>query len=236
MVELKQLPLLPATEATGYRLVNSKFPPIALFDDVADADEFEILYQLQARTNPRLLNEAGRIEQLPRNEIPFGITGCSYAVAPFTHINPAGSRFSAGSYGVLYLADAMPTALAEVRHHQQSYWQGVSGLEFERIVLRGLSCQFIQNGMADISGLPGQHPVYAPDDYSASRILGSAVKESGLPGLKYRSVRKGGQHCWALFTPKPVISVVQNSHYEMIWDGQRIASVNRLGEITDILG
>lgn len=229
MVELKQLPLLPNTEVTGYRLINSKFPPISLFDDVADADEFEVLYQLQARTNPRLLNEAGRIEQLPRHEIPFGITGCSYAVAPFTHINPAGSRFSAGSYGVLYQADAMPTALAEVRHHQQSYWQGVSGLEFERIVLRGLSCQFIQSGMVDISGLPEQHDeVYAPDDYSASRILGSAARKSGLPGLKYRSVRKSGQHCWALFTPKPVLSIVQNSHYEMIWDGRRISSVNRI--------
>lgn len=228
MVSVRQLSRLPDTEATGYRLVNSKFPPISLFDDVADADEFEILYQLQARTNPRLLNEAGRIEQLPRNEIPFGITGCSYAVAPFTHVNPAGSRFSAGSYGVLYLADAMPTALAEVRHHQQSYWQGVSGLEFERIVLRGLSCQFIQHGMADISDLPGQHPVYALDDYSASHILGSAARESGLPGLKYRSVRKNGQHCWALFTPGPVRSIVQSSHYEMIWDGRQIASVSRI--------
>lgn len=143
MVSIESLPLLPATTAVGYRLINSKFPPIALFDDVANAGEFEILYQLQARTNPRLLNEAGRIEQLPRNEIPFGISGCSYAVAPFTHINPAGSRFSAGQFGVLYLADAMPTALAEVQHHQQNYWQGVSGLEFERIVLRGLRCEFI---------------------------------------------------------------------------------------------
>lgn len=44
-----------------------------LFDDVADANEFETLYQLQAKTDPRLLNEAGRIEQLSRNEIPLGI-------------------------------------------------------------------------------------------------------------------------------------------------------------------
>ncbi len=228
MVNIQQLPRLPDIEVAGYRLVNSKFPPIALFDDVADADEFELLYQLQARTNPRLLNEAGRIEQLPRHEIPFGIAGCSYAVAPFTHINPAGSRFSAGSYGVLYLADTMPTALAEVRHHQQNYWQGISGLAFERIVLRGLSCQFIQHNMADISHLPEQHPVYAADDYSASRMLGCKTRASGLPGLKYRSVRSSGQQCWALFTPSPVQSIVQSSHYEMIWDGRRISSVNQI--------
>lgn len=231
MVSIETLPLLPAVTAVGYRLVNSKFPPIALFDDVADADEFEILYQLQARTNPRLLNEAGRIEQLPRNEIPFGISGCSYAVAPFTHINPAGSRFSAGQFGVLYLADAMPTALAEVLHHQQNYWQGVSGLAFERIVLRGLRCEFAQEGMADICTLSRQHPIYALSDYSAGHALGAKVKKSGLLGLKYHSVRKPEQYCWALFTPKPVLSVMQSSHYEMIWDGEKIASVNQLEKI-----
>nr|WP_256591107.1 RES family NAD+ phosphorylase [Pseudomonas sp. ERMR1:02] len=29
------------------------------------------------------------------------------------HVNPAGSRFSDGRFGVLYLADSMETALAE---------------------------------------------------------------------------------------------------------------------------
>ncbi|SFB55988.1 hypothetical protein SAMN04244571_03795, partial [Azotobacter beijerinckii] len=66
----------------AYRLVNSKFPPIALFDDVADEADFEALYRLQAMTNPRLQNEIGRLELIPRGEIPFGIPGCSYATAP----------------------------------------------------------------------------------------------------------------------------------------------------------
>lgn len=42
---------------------------------------------------------------IPLDEIPWGITGYSYATAPFTHINPAGSRFSDGSFGVLYVAE-----------------------------------------------------------------------------------------------------------------------------------
>src|SRR5699024_3432383 len=102
MVALETLPLVKKKSGKGYRLVNSKFPPIHLFDDVANADEFELLYELQARTNPRLLNEAGCLELIPKKDIPFGIPGCSYAIAPFTHINPNGSRFSAGQYGVLY--------------------------------------------------------------------------------------------------------------------------------------
>lgn len=54
MVIVNQLAELPGEQLQAYRLVNSKFPPIALFEDVADADEFEVLYQIQALTNPRL--------------------------------------------------------------------------------------------------------------------------------------------------------------------------------------
>jgi hypothetical protein len=125
VVRLGSLAALEGDSLQAYRLVNSKFPPIALFDDVADAADFEVLYQLQALTNPRLQNELGRLDLVPREQIPFGIPGCSYATAPFTHVNPAGSRFSNGSFGALYLADRMDTAIPEVRHHQERYWSNV---------------------------------------------------------------------------------------------------------------
>ena len=64
-MRLQELPLLAGEELQAYRLVNSKFPPIALFDDVADAADFEVLYQLQEMTNPRLQNEVGRLELIP---------------------------------------------------------------------------------------------------------------------------------------------------------------------------
>ena len=121
MVKVSQLGDLPAGQLQAYRLVNSKFPPIALFDDVADADEFEALYQIQALTNPRLGNEVGRIELIPRREIPFGIVGCSYAIAPFTHVNPAGSRFSDGRYGMFYAARERATAVAETAYHHARF-------------------------------------------------------------------------------------------------------------------
>lgn len=227
MVSLEDLPVLSAERQQGYRLVNSKFPPINLFDDVADADEFEVLYQLQALTNPRLQNEAGRLGLIPLAEIPFGIKGCSYAVGPFTHVNPAGSRFSSGAFGVLYLADVMETAIAEVRHHQNQYWSKVNGLSFERFVFRGLSCTFNEDGNRDVTGLPLSHPIYDFVDYSHARQLGAAAKREGCPGLRYHSVRSPGNHCWALLTPRHVTSIVQTTHFEMIWSGQ-ITSVSRI--------
>src|SRR5699024_7998331 len=184
--------------------------------DVANADEFELLYELQARTNPRLLNEAGCLELIPKKDIPFGIPGCSYAIAPFTHINPNGSRFSAGQYGVLYIADKMETALAEVTYHQQRYWEKVEQLNFERFVLRGLQITFQQAGMHDLTGLPRHHPVYHPTDYSNAQALGQQAYQQKSLGFAYRSVRRLNHPCWALFTPSIVTACIQNAHYEMI--------------------
>lgn len=229
MVTLSRLPTLAGEQVQAYRLVNSKFPPINLFDDVADAQEFEALYQIQALTNPRLRNELGQIEMIPRSEIPFGIPGCSYATAPFTHVNPAGSRFSDGSFGVLYLAASMETALAEVQHHQSLYWSRVQGLNYERFVFRGLACAFVDAAMKDATSIAMKDPIYAPDDYAASYRLGKSVKQAGCPGLRYHSVRLVGNHCWALMTPRPVSSIIQTAHYEMIWNGQ-ITGVNQIHE------
>lgn len=226
---LSRLADLPGQQVQAYRLVNSKYPPIALFDDVADADEFEALYQIQALTNPRLQNEVGRIEMIAREEIPFGIPGCSYATGPFTHVNPEGSRFSDGRFGVLYLAATMETALAEVRHHQDKYWSNVRNLNYERFVFRGLSCVFVDEAMKDATSVPMTDPIYDPDDYTDSHRLGKVVKDAGCPGLRYTSVRAPNNHCWALMTPRPVSSIIQAAHYEMIWNGH-ITSVNKISE------
>lgn len=224
---LSSLAALEGESLQAYRLVNSKFPPVALFEDVADAADFDALYQIQAMTNPRLRNEVGQLELIARDQIPFGITGCSYATAPFTHLNPDGSRFSDGSFGVLYLADRMDTAIAEVRYHQEHYWSNVPGLNYERFVFRGLNCRFTDAGIRDATAVPPSDPIYAPDDYSQSRQLGHEVKRAACPGLRYHSVRAPGNTCWALMTPRPVTSIIQAAHYEMIWSGQ-IISVNQV--------
>lgn len=231
MVAPDSLAALEPRRVEGYRLINSKFPPIALFDDVADAEEFEALYQLQALTNPRLRNELGDLALLPYEEIPFRIRGCSYAAAAFTHVNPDGSRFSDGSFGVLYIADTLATAIAEVSHHQSRYWEKVTGLRFERFVFRGLRCTFDERGCRDALALEHDHPIFAANSYTASRALGHALRRARMPGLRYRSVRNEGAICWALMTPRHVQDVVQTTHIEMVWN-QGLTQVNRLSNLT----
>ena len=231
MVEELNLQKATVDREASYRLIPSKFPPIALFDDVADKAEFEALFELQRRTNPRLLARAGNLGLIDPEQIPIGIQGCSYAVAPFTHVNPDGSRFSDGSFGVLYVANAMKTAVAEVSYHQQQYWQGVEGLAFDRFVFRGLRCAFKET-LHEATELDRTHPVHDPNDYQVSQQWGCTLRHNGSAGLAYWSVRAPGEVCWALFSPRGVREVIQQAHYEMVWDGQQICSVNRLSQAT----
>lgn len=229
-------PKISLTHQTAFRLINSKFPPIAIFDDVADANEFEALFAIQQLTNPRLQNEVGNLNLLPQQQIPFGIVGCSYACAPFTHINPDGSRFSDGSFGVLYLADAMDTAISEVSYHQQKYWQNVPELHYDSITMRGLKFNFNAE-LIDLSGglspdLSEWEDIHHPDDYSAARAVGAEVwhkKSNGAEqGIQYQSVRKADAICWALMTPQNISSAIQTHHYEFIYDGSQITSIRMI--------
>src|SRR5688572_28720107 len=90
--------------AATWRIIASRFPPIALFERVSSrAGVADALIELEQLTNPRLRDEIGEIRLVPEARRIVGLNS-SYVMAPFTHINPKGSRFSAGAYGVYYAA------------------------------------------------------------------------------------------------------------------------------------
>ncbi|KAF0803955.1 hypothetical protein A6D6_03537 [Alcanivorax xiamenensis] len=230
--DYRELPLRAFDHQEAYRLVNGKYPPIDLFDDVADESDFSALFAVQALTNPRLQTQIGELNRVPPERRPWGIPGCSYALAPFVHVNPAGSRFSDGGFGVLYCAERMATAIAETRYHQQRYFQQVVGLKYDRVVMRGLRVRF-SAGLRDIHNpLRDDDHWYHPEDYSGARRLGQRLFEADEHGLAYSSVRDPGALCFALLSPHLVESVIPSTHYEYIWDGERIAHVLTIRRVT----
>lgn len=89
----------------AYRVIPTRFPAINLFDRVASAEDFDALYALEALTNDRVRAEVGLLDLVPPQERRFG-PGYGPIMAAFTHLNPNGSRFSDGRYGVFYCARA----------------------------------------------------------------------------------------------------------------------------------
>jgi len=211
----------------AYRLVNSKLPPITLFDDIVSAADFETVYAIQSLTNPRILNELGDISLLSSDEIPFGIDGVNYVTALFTHVNPDGSRFSDGSFGILYLADDVDTAIKETLYHQEKCFQKIHGLHYDTVDMRCLQIKFSAN-VVDCTSVEN---IYHNDDYSVPRILGAKLKKANNQGIQYNSVRNKHAICWGLFSPIHVSSAIQTKHFEFIFDGKSISSVRELVNI-----
>ncbi|MFO1388114.1 RES family NAD+ phosphorylase [Cellvibrio sp.] len=231
-MDLATIPLVNLLNQIAYRLIPSKYPPRSLFDDVANHDEFEILFAIQELTNPRIRNELGNLNRVPAEQRPYGIRGCNYALGPFVHLNPAGSRFSNGDFGVYYAAEDVQTAIAETRHHQQIYFSGVVGLKFDRLTMRCLKTQFTA-GLHDIRGDEFKNENwYLKDDYTAGQQLGSLIKREGMDGLAYLSVRLENKTCYALFSPILIKDVVQTTHYEYIWDGEKIVVALETTEVS----
>jgi len=231
-MDINAIPQTAFFNQTAYRLIPSKYPPKSLFDDVADHDQFEVLFAIQELTNPRIRNELGNLNRVPAQERPYGIRGCNYALGPFVHLNPDGSRFSKGDFGIYYAAEDVQTAIAETRYHQQYYFSSVVGLKFDRLSMRCLKTQFSAN-LRDIrDDSLKQSDWYSKDNYSAAQQLGENVKANNDAGIAYWSVRIDNKICYALFSPSVIKDVIQTTHYEYIWDGEKITVAFETTEIT----
>ncbi len=52
-------PVKHFSEQHCYRLIPSKYPPINLYEDVAEPGQLEAIFAVEAITNPRLSEEVG---------------------------------------------------------------------------------------------------------------------------------------------------------------------------------
>lgn len=204
------------------RLVPSRFPPVGLFDRVARPEDLEAVYAIEALTNDRMRQEAGNLALVPPAERISG-PGTTPIMAAFTHLNPEGSRFSDGSYGVWYCAQALETALAEVRYHQE---------RFLRRTNEGPMHVEMRLYLADVGGrlvdVRTQAELHSPADYRPSQQVGVRAQAEGCDGILYRSVRHDGGLCAAVFRPRVLSRCRQSRHYALHYDGERMVAVTEL--------
>ncbi|MGH7085601.1 MAG: RES family NAD+ phosphorylase [Acetobacteraceae bacterium] len=204
------------------RIIASRHPPIDLYERVsADPVVWEALIAAEMLTNPRVRDELGDINLVPPEERVSG-PGASYVMAPFTHRNPTGGRFSDAGHGAYYAAHDLPTAIAETSHHFARFAADTTdGPRYEDMrVLVGR----IDAILHDLAGLDAnaRKPLLDPDDYAASQTFAAALREAGSTGVHYPSVRRPGGRCVAVFRPSAVGIPVQARHLQFHWDGARV--------------
>ena len=194
-----------------------------LFERVADPQDWEALIEIESLTNPRLREEAGDVSLVPVDERISG-PGTSIIMAAFTHLNPAGSRFTDGTYGVFYTTPDLDTAIAETKHHRECFMRETHQAPIHldmRVYLVDLDAE-----LHDIRGQQQTETlVYHPDNYSAAQVLARTLRESGSNGIVYSSVRRAGGECAAIFRPRVLSNCRQERHLSYVWDGDSIRDI-----------
>ena len=182
---------------------------------------WEALAALERLTNPRVRDEIGDIALVPPHERVSG-PGASYVMAAFTHVNPRGSRFSDGSYGVYYAASALETAIAETAHHFARFARD-SRDPARSEDMRALVGE-IHAAFEDVAALPAgeRAALLDPNDYAASQAYARRLRTAGAAGVVYQSVRLSGGECVGAFRPRAVGAPRPERRLQYRWDGEKL--------------
>lgn len=222
MIDPAGLPVAEIEWRGAVRIIRSIFPPIDLFEDIADPADWPLLIAAEQKTNPRLMETIGNLDLVPADRRVSGL-GASWLMAPFTHVSPdRPSRFSDGSFGVLYVGDRFEVALLETIHHHARFMLATAQSpgwtsQFREIVLD------VDAELHDLRQLGAEAaPVLDPAEYAAGQVLGIGLRAQGSAGIAYPSVRCPGGECVGLFYPDGARHPVQGRHLDYHWDGERV--------------
>lgn len=184
---------------TCWRIIPSRFPPIQLFERVTEPDDLEAIFALESMTNPLLRDEVDTISLVPPEDRISG-PGTSIIMAAFSHLNPAGSRFTDRTFGVSYAAHDLETAIAETRYHRAHFMRATAQAHMEldmRVYVVDLEGDF-----HDIRGQKAAYPlVYHNDSYAAGQQLAKSLRKEGSNEVAYDSVRRDDGKCVTVFRP-----------------------------------
>lgn len=205
----------------AYRIIRSIYPPVDLFEDIADPSDWEALASIESKSNPRVWEQIGRLDLLPPARRVSG-PGASYLIAPFVHISPdRPGRFTDGSWGVYSAGQSEEIAIREVAHHH-----GRAMLASNEV--RGWTSQFrtlVNRIDLDLHDVRDRAEFHAADSYAAPQMFAREMRASGSNGLLYRSVRSPGGECVAIFWPDLIPIPIQADHFDFHWDGARVDRV-----------
>ena len=200
----------------GYRIIRTIYPPVDLFEDIADPADWELLVSAEAKLNPRIRDEIGNLALVPPARRIAGPTA-SIAMGAFTHVSrDRDSRFSDGGYGVWYCGDRLEVALAETAHHFQLFMRRTAEPPADAD-FRLLTCA-VRGRVEDAPG-----DCLGADDWAPGQRFGREARAAGSDGIRYRSVRYPRGFAAAIFWPDCLtLPITQNQQLRYRWDGSRM--------------
>lgn len=203
------------------RIISSRYPPVDLFEDIADPRDWELLAAAEAKTNPRLSESIGRLDLVPPDYRVSG-DGASYVMAPFVHVSPEwAGRFDDGTFGAYYAANRFETAVAETAFHKAVFFKSTEEAPGWLAQMQEL-VGAIDNTFHDLRRTRKFKDCLDPESYTASQKLARRLRSAGSNGITYKSVRDPEGEVVAAFRPNAVGLPVPGRHLAYHFDGERI--------------
>ena len=101
--------------AKAVRIIRSIFPPIHLFEDIADPADWPAIMAAEQKTNPRLAERLGEVERVPPGRRVGGAGAVEHFEPAVAHGADAVLAASVFHYGELTIGD-VKGALAAAGH------------------------------------------------------------------------------------------------------------------------
>ena len=223
-----------------YRVVTNPAPGFSALAELVDPDhpeDLEELISLRNETDEVARSVAIAAISQVRNEDRYFGSHAAIVMAPFLWLAP--SRFSPGTYGVLYTALRLETAIAESAYHAAEVIAASIGSPAAKLPRVALSMDLDHTRHADYRWTPDatrprgrrfpdhvDPDIYDSGDYRAAQAVGSRLR-ANYEGVRYNSVRDEGGECFGTFRPAAVKSVHdQVQAVELDWDGTALRSYN----------
>jgi hypothetical protein len=202
-------------DATFLNLIPSRFPPVALFQRIANNRDDDVA-QIESLTNPRLREKERLLSSAAAVDLESPLVQ-NWNHAPFTYLNPEGSRFFGPNVAVLELADELQTALAISVGKRELFLsrttENMTGLDM-RVLSRRVRGRFV-DGSSQLDA----------SDPAGLRAVGRSVLNSGADGILFRPAERPSARCLAILNGETLDRAIQGEHFRFIWDGARISSL-----------
>ena len=209
-----------------HRLVPSRFSDESvlarLTDDVAD---LQVLFELDAATNARLVAETRGLTGIGPDELLAGVPYAHIVNAAFCHPHPDGSRFNGPDRGAWYAGLDVETAQAEVAFHKRVQLAEVGWIHREIVTYD----DYLADVSANLHELRDSRFAAAldPDSYEASQRLAARLLAAGSLGVVYTSVRQHDGTCLACFRPAIVTHVRRDATWRFTWEYGDLQDVSK---------
>lgn len=167
----------------------------------------------------------------PPPQPPPRQSGAVVGMAPFAALGQP-SRFSDGSYGMLYAGLDRDTAIAETVFHSERHLRATheAPIEFDMQSYVGV----VDKPLEDLRGTAFGH-LHQPslETWPVCQAYGRERRRAGAWGFLYPSARRQGGECIGAFRSNAVSVPTRDTLYRYCWNGATVHRVLTISEVRD---